>query len=268
MSTARAVLAALLALATTTASARDEQLVADLVALDRAYIDPLFFTSSQNLPKSAQTLAAFSAQWAGFSAAYRTYRPDAANWAVHFDAVDEATARAEAIVATARLACLPPAPAQPAPPCPDLVPAHDALEAVRFALRDLRTRNGLPRFTTDQLTAFHGPMEAIVLSVKDLTADQITDELLAGLADAIREADLLWSFVERTPVDAAWGFTGAQLAAIAGRVAAERAALDAFASAVAAASRAELPALGAAVKQRFVPVYTSFAADPALNRLP
>jgi len=269
MSRLRLALAAVLALSVPLAAqARDEQLVSDMCALEKAYINPLFFTSSQNLPKTTQTFQAFVASWQTFAATYRTYRPDAANWGARFDEVDEAVASAEAIVAAARASCPLPPPGQAVPLCPQLVPAHDALEAVRYAMLRLRTHNGFPKFFTDKLTAFHDPMEAIVLSVKDLSPAAISDELLAVLAASVAEADFLWSAVEQTPLDAAWGFDEAESAAIRARVVAERYALDAFAAAVAAANRDVLPALAVSLKARFVPVYTSFAGDAALNKLP
>jgi hypothetical protein len=260
--------AALVALLAHGAEARDERLLADMVALEKAYINPLFFTSGQNLPKTNQTFAPFVSAWQSFARTYRAYRPDAANWAVHFDRVDEAVAQAEAIVVAARSVCPLPLPGQPPQACPQLVPAHDALEAVRYAMRELRSHNGFPRLVTDWCTAYHDPMEAMVLSVKGLAADQITDDLLATLAEQASEADFLWRKVEKNPIDAAWGFGAAQEAALAGRIAAERAALDALAEAIAAADRAAIPALGLQLKAAFVPVYTSFAGDPALNKLP
>lgn len=263
MNRLRLAAAAALALAALSAHARDEQLVFDMCVLEKAYIDPLFFTSNQSFPKTAASFPAFKRAWAAFSATYRSYRPDETNWKVHFDAVERAIAEAEAIVVAAQPACSP----TPTAPCPQLVPAHDALEAVRLELLELRSHNGYPRFITDKLTAYHGPMEAMVLTVKGLTAAQITDELIAALSESFHEAAFLWDAVERTPIDDAWGFTATQRATIAARIAGERSALDAFGRALATADRANIPALGVALKQAFVPVYTSFAGDPVLNRL-
>ena len=108
----------------------------------------------------------------------------------------------------------------------------------------------------------------MVLSVKGLTADQISDELLETLADEMERASFLWSVVEKTPVSELWGFSEAQRAEIAARIVRARAALDAFGAAVAAGDRAALSALGVAMKQAFVPAYVAFSSDPTLSKLP
>ena len=265
----RIALAAVLALTALAAEARDGQLEADMVALEKLYIGPLFHTSNQNLARTNQTFPAFVQAWNGFAASYRTYRPNHANWGVHFEAIDEAVSRTEAAIVAARAVCsaVPAGPGLPPPPCPALVAAHE-LEVVRLVTRELRRHNGFPRFITDKLTAYHEPMEALVLAVKGRTADQIDDALLETLREGVEEADFLWRVVERTPVADAWGFTAAQLAEIDLRIGRERAALEAFADAVALGDRAALSALGMALKQAFVPVYTAFSSDPALNKLP
>jgi len=254
---------AALALSGGMAQAKDEVLESAMIGLEKAYINPLFFTSNQNAPKSRATMASFVSAWKVFSADYRSYRPNTANWMRHFDTVDEAIALAQPLVDWSAGNC------PTVGVCPALVTAHDHLEAVRYAMRELRMHNGFPKFITDKLTAYHDPMEAVVLTLKGKTVDQVTVEDLILVGENLEEARALWSLVEKTPIDAAaWGFSATQLAAIELRIASERAILELLASCYDAGDVAGLVANALTLKARFVPVYTSFAGDPALNKLP
>lgn len=267
---------AALALGSVTAQAKDEALVSAMIGLDKIYITPLFYTSNMNPPKAKATFDAFVAYWNGFAAQYRDYRPNYANWGKHFDTVDEAIALAQPIVYRAAqlfAAKDPSCVALPTVPttfsCPILVTAHDHLEAVRFAMRDLRMHNGFPKFVTDKLTAYHDPMEAVVLTFKGRDFATITADELAAVGEYLDEAVALWEFVLKTPIDAAaWGFTDAQMTEIANRMAAETAALDLLVVLYNAGDYATLAAKSFGLKQAFVPVYTAFSGDPLLNKLP
>ena len=276
MKTLKMVVVAALALGSVTAKASDEQLVADMIGLDKIYINPLFFTSNMNPPKAKSSFDAFVAYWNGFQAQYRTYRPDYENWVSTFDTVDEAIALAQPIVYQAAqlfAAKDPSCVALPTVPttfnCAILVTAHDHLEAVRYAMRDLRIHNGFPKFVTDKLTAYHDPMEAVVLTFKGKTLDQITPEQLAAVGEYLDEAVALWELVLKTPIDAAaWGFTAAQMAEVEARLAAETAILDQLVQYYNAGDYVSLHANSFTLKAKFVPVYTAFAGDVLLNKLP
>lgn len=263
------VVVATLALAAVGAQAKDDALLADMAALDEAYINPLFFTSNMNPPKSASAMAAFVAEWRTFAAEYRHYRPSEKNWVAHFAVVDDAIAATQPIVDAAMKAFRAGDKACVLQACPALVAAHDALEVVRYELRDLRIHNGFPKFITDKLTAFHDPMEAIVLTFKGRALDQVSAEELAAVSGELDEVIFLWSLVEKTPIDAAlWGFTPAQLQVVLSRIALEGATIETLAALWDAGDVAGFAAKSMSLKANFVPVYTSFAGDPLLNKLP
>jgi hypothetical protein len=269
MKALKMVLVAALALASVSAKAEDEALVSAMIGLDKVYINPLFFTSNMNPPKSKATFDAFVAYWDGFSAQYRAYRPTQENWGEHFDKVDAAIAAARPVVYGAAQAYAAGSPSCLMAACPVLVTAHDDLEAVRYAMRDLRTHNGFPKFVTDKLTAYHDPMEAVVLTFKGVPLSQITPEQLAAVGEYLDEAMALWSFVVKTPIDAAaWGFSETQMSEIAKRINDESAILEALVALYDAGDFAALSANSFTLKAKFVPVYTAFASDPLLNKLP
>jgi hypothetical protein len=269
MGIAKLMAVAVLALGAGAAQAKDDALVSAMIGLEKAYINPLFFTNNMNPPKSKASMDAFVAEWGRFAAAYRAYRPSQRNWRSHFETVDQAIALAQPVVAQAAKAFAARDPACALGACPLLVTAHDHLEAVRYAMRDLRIHNGFPKFVTDKLTAYHDPMEAIVLTFKGRTLDQVTAEELAAVGEALDEAVFLWTLVEKCPIDAeAWGFGAAQVAEIERRIAAESAILQALAGYYDAGDFGALAAASMSLKQAFVPVYTAFAGDPLLNKLP
>lgn len=236
------VMAALCAMALP-AGAQDEVLLQDMANLEKAYIPPLFYTSAQQLAPSVKSMNIYKAEWRAFANAYYNYRPDEANWKNYFDLVERAIQEADAIVASGQ----------------NLTLAHDALEHVRLTMRQLRIRNGFPKFSPDTLTAFHDPMEAIVLSVKGKTPDQIDDALIASLYDLLSSALFLWDKVEKCPLDPIlWHFTDTQTSNYYQYLLSERTALEAFETALNSGDKAAIIAKGVAIKPTFVNTYTLF----------
>jgi tetratricopeptide (TPR) repeat protein len=225
------------------ALAKDEMLVQNMADMEKAYIPPLFYTSAQSLSLSDKSMGIFTAAWREFRTAYYDYRPDETNWSAHFDRIEEAVRKAESIVATGQ----------------NLVSAHDALEEVRVAMLQLRTHNGFSKFTTDKLTAFHHPMESIVLSVKGKQPEQIDETMLAGLRELLDEALFTWDKVEKCPLDAElWGLTEAQAGNYYQYLFAEKNALLNFEAALNVEDKAAIIRTGVALKPNFVNLYTLF----------
>jgi hypothetical protein len=270
------VVASALAIVAVAAQAKDDAFLSDMVAMEKSYVNPLFYTSNMNAPKAKASYTAFVAVWDAFYAEYRTYRPSQQNWVSRFDAMNEAVQAPKAIIDQAAklfaakdpsCVALPTVP--PSFSCPSLVGAHDILEAVRYELWELRTHNGFPRFVTDRLTAYHDPMEAIVLTFKGRPLPTISAAELAAVGEYLDEAIYLWTLVEKAPIDAElWGFSDAAMIEIEKRLAAESAMLEKLAGFYDAGDLAGLAANAMALKQAFVPVYTAFAGDPLLNKLP
>jgi hypothetical protein len=232
-----------------TASAKDEELVQAMADMDKAYIPPLFYTSNNSKPLSLKSMAICKAEWAKFAAEYYDYRPDYANWQSYFVAVEAAIAEADAIVTSCAKD----------PSCTNVVPAHEPLEIVRLTMRELRTHNGFPKFNTDAMTAFHDPMEAIVLSVKGKTPDMIDDTMMAMLRAYLDEALFLWSKVEKCPLEPAlWHFTDQQVTDYYTYLFQERMALEAFEDALNAENKPAIIQTGMALKPIFMKAYTLF----------
>lgn len=236
------------------AVAKDEVLVQDMVDLELTYIPPLFHTNKkpENVDISKKALTIYRAEWDQFSADYADYRSDEENWGSYFRKVENAIVKAEDIVFHEY-------------PNVPLVEAHEALEAVRAAFLELRSRNGFPKFITDKMTAFHDPMENMVLSLMGKTPDQIDEDLMLAIGDALREALFTWDKVQKCPIDqAAWGFSDAKMAQIADYIASERVLLDTFVAAYNSGDKATMLQTAMPIKSTFVALYTRFGDFAAL----
>ncbi|OGW35527.1 MAG: hypothetical protein A2X58_00775 [Nitrospirae bacterium GWC2_56_14] len=232
-----------------TASAKDKDLVQAMADFDKAYIPPMFFTSSNSKPLSVKSMAICKSEWEKFTGAYYDYRPNYANWQSYFVTINEAVAEADVIVTSCALN----------PSCTDVVPAHEPLELVRLTMRELRTHNGFPKFNTDALTAFHEPMEAIVLTVKGKTPDMIDEATIAALYAHLDEAFFLWRKVEKCPLDPElWHFTDQQVTDYYTYLFQERLALTTFKDALDSGNKLAIIQTGVGVKPTFVKAYTLF----------
>lgn len=229
------------------ATAQDEELMQDFVNLEKAYIPPLFFTNQgpDYIDPAQKTMNNFMTKWSGFYNKYYNYKPDYANWQSYFDAMDLAVKDAATKIGVGN-------------------EAHEALEAVRATMLELRPKNGFPKFITDKMTIYHDPMEHIVLTLKFATAP--TPELMAELAITLEEAQKAWSNVEKCPVDAGlWGFTVQEMNMYYNMLQTERTALDNFAAALAAGDFALMKRTGTlALKGPFVQVYKFFGNFPSM----
>ncbi|PLX83208.1 MAG: hypothetical protein C0617_11770 [Desulfuromonas sp.] len=217
-----------------TASAKDDELLKDFVALEKVYIPALFYTNQGEVAAKPAMMATakFKKAWTLFADKYEFYRPDYANWGAYFAVIDPAVDEALELVNTK-----------------SLLQAHEALEAVRANMGELRGHNGFPKFIADQMTAYHGPMEHIVLSLK-ASGGKLTPALLAELAETRDAAEKAWSKVEKCPVDTGlWGFSAGEMKKYYGMVDATGQALERFSAALDAALASEklTPELGKAV---------------------
>ena len=197
----------LLGLVSGTAMAKDDVLVQDMIDLERVYIPALFLTS-QNAPTAVPAFNSYESSWNNFRDEYGTYRSSERNWIDYFDTVQDLVDYAGELVVGGHL-----------------LEAHEVLELVRTTMRELRMRNGFPKFNTDELTAFHSIMgEIIAISIEDFDGNTIDT-----LYELYRDASHAWFKVEKNSVDQdAWVLTDDEMLEYSAYVQAERTALDTF----------------------------------------
>jgi len=163
--------------------------------------------------------------WESFRDEYETYRSSQRNWISYFHNIqvlvnDATTLVDEADIQTdedAKKALL--------------QEAHEVLELVRTTMRELRKRNGFPKFNTDELTAFHSIMGEIIA----ILTEGFDDNTIETLYDLYRDASHAWFKVEKNSLDQdAWGLSDDEMQDYSEYVLLERKALDKFETALVA----------------------------------
>jgi hypothetical protein len=163
--------------------------LAEFVSLDQAYIPVLFFTSVENLDASRASYKELTKEWDDFQSASNQIFDDPA-WVSGQIEIDQHIKEAATFITSGK----------------DLKEAHESLEHVREILMDARHRHNIDYFV-DYLTAYHEPMEQIVLTAKQTPPDQWTPETTSKIKTTVPEAETLWRAVQKAAFDpAAYGF--------------------------------------------------------------
>ena len=195
-----------------TAMAKDDVLVQDMIDLERVYIPALSLTS-QEKPEAVQAFYRYAGSWESFLDEYATYRSSQRNWISYFYSVQDLVDDAEILVSDGHL-----------------LEAHEVLELVRTTMRELRKRNGFPKFITDELTAFHSIMGEIIA----ISKEEFDGNTIDTLYNLYGDASHAWFKVEKNSVDQdAWGLGDEEMQMYSDYVLAERVALDSFEMALA-----------------------------------
>ncbi len=216
----------------------------EMVALDKIYIASLALTSQGKADESRKAVNAVQQAWGVFRNRNYGINPADKQWQPDFDAVGKKVANAVAIVSV---------------PGADVTKAHEALEDVRSVLMSLRQRNRIDYYV-DGLTAFHHPMEEIVLAAKDKTAQTLSDADIGKIRDTFPRAEKLWRVVELSKADAViYQLSAAQSEDVIKLVKLESAALATLKSALAAGDKAQIAKAAVGVKPNFAKLFMAFA---------
>jgi len=215
----------------------------DMVGLDKVYIAALALSSQGKTTETRKAMADLTRRWRGFDDRYRAGNPSDAQWAKDFDAVSHHIDQAAAIAASDR----------------KVTDAHEALEEVRIVLWRLRERNGMEYFI-DRLTAFHEPMEGIVLAAKDKSGTQLTDADLAKIRTLLPQAEALWHRTMDAPFDAAtYQLDTPAYAKARHLMQQEQETLATLSGALASGDRARIAKAAVAIKPNFAALFMTFA---------
>lgn len=139
--------------------------------------------------------------------------------------------------------------------------AHEALEPIRERLMAARGAIGMDYFV-DRLTAFHEPMEAMVLAAAEqATTADLQRRLRDRIAAEFAHARALWHGIEQhLPDSAAYGLTGSRLAQFRSGMADESRALGILSTALNGSDTAALIKAASAIKPPFARVFTAFGS--------
>lgn len=216
----------------------------EMVKLDKVYIAALALSSQGKIDESRKAVNALGEAWQAFSSKHANANPADKQWQADFATVDKMVAKAVTIVQT---------------PGKNVNEAHEALEDVRNVLIKLRQRNRVDYYI-DGLTAFHHPMEEIVLAAKDKTPQTLSDSDIAKIRKTLPEAEKLWRAVETHRLDAAtYQLSAAQSQDVAKLVKLESAALATLKDALASGDKAQIAKAAVAIKPNFAKLFMTFA---------
>lgn len=214
----------------------------DMVKLDKAYIAALALTSQGKAAESRKAMEILSGSWKQFRDRYYEANPDDQQWKKDFDAADHMIAEASQIVGSDR----------------KVTDAHEALEEIRMVMMKLRARNEIAYFV-DQLTAFHEPMEVIVLAAKDKTPETFTDADIQRIRETLPEAEKLWARAMAGNLDGAiYQLEASQLERARKLMQAEQQALAALKSALAGGDRLGIIKAAVSIKPNFAALFMTF----------
>lgn len=212
-----------------------------MVAFDQAYIPVLAFTSQQQGTAARTIMPEVLARWQTLQqhvpAAWR--RQDA--WQQTVTEVTTRLNKADTFIRDGHL-----------------TEAHEALEGVRTVLMTQRTQQGIDYFV-DRLTAYHEPMEVIVLTVKGKTSATLTDADIATLRQHLQKAQVIWHPVASARIDPKhYRLTEDALTALYARVQHETTALKALREALDAGDRQQIIGAAIAIKPPFAQLFMLF----------
>jgi hypothetical protein len=212
-----------------------------MIAFDQAYIPALALTSQQQGAEARAIMPEVLVRWQTLQqrvpAAWA--RQDA--WRQTVTDVTTRLTKADALIRDGHL-----------------TEAHEALEVVRTVLMTQRIQHGIDYFI-DRLTAYHEPMEAIVLTAKGKTPATLTDADIAALRRHLQEAQALWQPVESARIDPKlYRFSDKAFTALGTGIRQESAALQALQTALAAEDRQRIIKAAIAIKPPFAELFMLF----------
>jgi hypothetical protein len=226
------------------ASAVLADIVKDSAALDKAYIPALALTGQNEPEKTRAAMDKLKAAWAVYASAHRQHKAADEAWNKGFADIDSVITKADAIVARGT----------------NVTEAHDNLEQVRIILMQLRRKNGIDYFV-DYQTAFHEPMEAIVLAVKGKTPATLNTQDVDKIRGLIPPLDARWSALQNARFDPQqFGFDSARSAKLQQLIGAETQAIAGLKTALAEPDKAALIERAAAIKPPFAQMFMLFGA--------
>jgi DNA-binding protein len=217
-------------------------MVSDSAIFDKAYIPALALTSQGDAAKSKVAMVRLNQAWGVFSKAYRHDNPGDKTWEKAFVSIDLRIAEADAIVARGE----------------HLADAHEALEQVRIILMELRQEHGMHYFV-DYLTAFHEPMEEIVLAAKGKSPATFTEQDLRTIRRAIPKLDIKWNAVRNARFDPkAFGFDATRASKESQLIEAETEAIASLEKALSGSDKGAIIQHATAIKPPFAQLFMLF----------
>lgn len=217
----------------------------DMVALDRAFV-PAYgvLNRAPAEPENAgRAMAALNTQWAGFRQKYAAAQGGDAQWPSDMAKVDRMMITASRIVDTGT----------------DFPKARDELKGMRQTFLDMRQRLNMP-YLLDDVVRFHDPMEAIHLTARGKTGEQLSDADVARITALFSEAEQRWTKVLSAAGDAAFAPTAERREALNKLMANETRAVAELKQALSSGDREAIAKSAQGLRGPFTALHSSFGA--------
>ena len=232
-----------------TASAAD--LKKDMVALDRVFV-PAYGVLNRTPPQpeaAKRAMAALNMQWAGFKRNYMAAQGGDTQWPSDMAKIDRMMVAASRIVDTGT----------------DFPKARDELKGIRQTFLDMRQRLNMP-YLLDDVVRFHDPMEALHLTARGKTGEQLSDADVARITALFSEAEQRWTKVQSAAGDSAFAPTADRREALNKLMANETRALDVLKQALAAGDREAIAKSAQGLRGPFTALHSSFGGGSTLEK--
>ena len=216
--------------------------LANSAGFDKAYIPALALTSQGEAEKSKVAMARLDQAWHFYSNAHRQDNPGDESWMKGFVEIEQWIREADTVVASGG----------------KLIDAHNVLEHVRISLMQLRQNHGVDYYP-DHLTAFHEPMEEIVLAAKGKTPATFTEQDLAKIRNTIPALEARWSAVRKARFDPAnYGLDTERAAKVKRFLELETEAMETLKKALSGSDKAAMIQSAVAIKPPYAQLYMLF----------
>ena len=223
-------------------TAAHADMVTDSAAFDKAYIPALALTSQGDAEKSKTAMVRLNQAWRDFSNAHRKDHPGDDAWQQGFSEIDKWILEADANVAHED----------------KLMDAHNVLEHVRVILMQQRQKHGIDYFL-DYQTAYHEPMERIVLVAKGKTPATLTEQDIDKIRNAIPELEKRWNAVRNARYDPGnLGLSRARNAEVKRSIELETESIAGLKQALAGSDKSAMIQHAVAIKPPFAQLYMLF----------
>jgi hypothetical protein len=226
-----------------TSSAAD--LREDMVALDRTFV-PAYGVLNRTPaePENAKSaMEALNTQWASFRQKYMATQGGDTQWPSDMAKIDRMMVAASRIVDTGA----------------DFPKARDELKGMRQTFLDMRQRLNMP-YLLDDVIRFHDPMEAIHLTARGKTGEQLSDADVARISALFSEAEQRWAKVRSATVDSVFAPTAERGEALNKLMGNESRAVDVLKQALAAGDREAIAKSAQGLRGPFTALHSSFGA--------
>ena len=217
----------------------------DMVALDRTFV-PAYGVLNRTPaePENAKrAMEALNMQWASFRQKYTAAQGGDTQWSSDMAKIDRMMVAASRIVDTGT----------------DFPKARDELKGMRQTFLDMRQRLNMP-YLLDDVVRFHDPMEAIHLTARGKSGEQLSDADIARITALFSEAEQRWAKVQSAAGDAAFVPTAERREALIKLMANESRALDVLKQALAAGDREAIAKSAQGLRGPFTALHSSFGA--------